>query len=478
MRVKRKILITIIIINILITLLLSIIPIISLAAVRVNQQLSDRIDLIDDSKYPGIKQKIQELQIRHPNWKFKVLYTGLKWEDVIKGETSSHGTNVVSKNIYGADWICSICGKNKTYSGGSWYCASENAVRYMMDARNSLNDSDVFQFLELSYNTSVQYDSSAVKAILTRTFLDDGNLDKYVAKIMDSCKNYKVNPYYIAAKMIQEQGTKGGSTYKMLGSSGNGKFIINDQRKTLTVLTGTKVKNITEYLGKEYTIKNRDGKNVTDKDAAVATGYKVDNGYTIAVLGDVNGDGKIKATDYMRIKNHILGKSKLSDAEKVAADVNNDGNVRATDYMKIKNYILKKSSISIPGEEYYYNIFNIGATGRTTADVINNALNKAKAQEWTTVEKCIDGGVKFIAEGYIDIGQDSMYLEKFNVVNTTKGHSYYTHQYAQDLLYAQNQGTKLKGILSNINAIDYAYTFVIPVYEEMPIIPCARPVSQ
>ena len=71
-----------------------------------------------------------------------------------------------------------------------------------------------------------------------------------------------------------------------------------------------------------------------------------------------------------------------------------------------------------------------------------------------------------------------MYFEKFNVVNTTKGYSYYTHQYAQDLLYAQNQGTKLKAILAGIEAIDYPYTFVIPLYEGMTVEVCQRPASK
>ena len=63
------------------------------------------------------------------------------------------------------------------------------------------------------------------------------------------------------------------------------------------------------------------------------------------ILGDVNGDGSIYATDYMKIKNHIMGKSVLNGAFLKAADVNSDGNVYATDYMKIKNHIMGKSTI-------------------------------------------------------------------------------------------------------------------------------------
>lgn len=65
----------------------------------------------------------------------------------------------------------------------------------------------------------------------------------------------------------------------------------------------------------------------------------------LLVYGDVNGDGNIYATDYVKIKNHIMDKSKLTGIYKKAADVNRDGNIYATDYVKIKNSIMGKGSI-------------------------------------------------------------------------------------------------------------------------------------
>ena len=124
-------------------------------------------------------------------------------------------------------------------------------------------------------------------------------------------------------------------------------------------------------------------------------------------------------------------------------------------------------------ELIFYNIFNINASGTTTADIIKNALIWAKAKGWNTIEKCISGGVDFIANGYITKGQDTMYLEKFDVV----ADEFYSHQYAQDVMYAQNQGEKLRRILESIDATEYAYTFVIPVYENMPSSACPRPSS-
>lgn len=67
--------------------------------------------------------------------------------------------------------------------------------------------------------------------------------------------------------------------------------------------------------------------------------------YTIIIKGDVDGDGKIFATDYVKIRNHIMGKSTLTQVALKAADVNNDSKVFATDYVKIRNYIMGKGYI-------------------------------------------------------------------------------------------------------------------------------------
>ena len=41
------------------------------------QSRSTEIDKIDEQKYPGTKQMIKDLQEKHPNWNFKILYTEL-----------------------------------------------------------------------------------------------------------------------------------------------------------------------------------------------------------------------------------------------------------------------------------------------------------------------------------------------------------------------------------------------------------------
>ena len=67
--------------------------------------------------------------------------------------------------------------------------------------------------------------------------------------------------------------------------------------------------------------------------------------FTIIIYGDVNGDGKISASDYVTIKNHIMDVKKLTDFELTCADANKDGKVSASDYVTIKNHIMDVKKI-------------------------------------------------------------------------------------------------------------------------------------
>lgn len=67
--------------------------------------------------------------------------------------------------------------------------------------------------------------------------------------------------------------------------------------------------------------------------------------YKVIIKGDVNGDSKATASDYVLIKNHIMGSIKLNDIQILGADANGDNKVNAADYVVIKNHIMGISSI-------------------------------------------------------------------------------------------------------------------------------------
>ena len=134
--------------------------------------------------------------------------------------------------------------------------------------------------------------------------------------------------------------------------------------KINTYITGISVSTTVATASGNFTVEEGCSVKIVDKagndvsaSSPVATGMKVAiyddsnnalvRSYPIVVKADVNGDGVIKATDYMKIKNHIMSASQhLTNEYALAADVNGDGLIKATDYMKIKNHIMGVSQIS------------------------------------------------------------------------------------------------------------------------------------
>ena len=60
----------------------------------------------------------------------------------------------------------------------------------------------------------------------------------------------------------------------------------------------------------------------------------------VIVNGDVNGDGKVNAADYIAQRRHILGIIRLDTPYFTAADVNGNGKVQANDYIKLRRFLL------------------------------------------------------------------------------------------------------------------------------------------
>ena len=305
---------------------------------------SSNIDGINESKYPGYKEKIKELQKTYPN--IKLLYTGLDWSTVIKNEYGEPGRNVVQAS-QAKEWKEG----DKTYDTG-WYRASEEAVEYVMDPRNWLDTSNIFQFqkLDTTYGTNKD-DLKKVLIMQKAQYLCDDSISDAFASV---AKNNKINAYHLITRVIQEQGRTG----------------------TSVLSSGAK------YLG-------------------------------------------VDGVTY----------------------------------------------------EGYYNLFNIGATGNGRESVYTNGLERAKREGWTSLVKSITGGGNFVKNNYIDVGQNTLYLQKFSVYNT-KGQLYY-HQYMTNLLAAKSEASiMLSNYMVNNVQNDKSFEFIIPIYENMPKQPSPEPAGE
>lgn len=76
-------------------------------------------------------------------------------------------------------------------------------------------------------------------------------------------------------------------------------------------------------------------------------------------------------------------------------------------------------------------------------------------------------------QAILQYGQDTIYFQKFDVENSDG--KMYWHQYMQNIMAAQSEGARLKKTLTEIDGLDYNYTFIIPVYENMPNETTPRP---
>jgi len=302
------------------------------------EEIKYNID-IDMTKYPVYKEKIEALMEKHPTWKFELLYTGLTFEEAVKGESALHSRNLVPTN-YGGEWICSKCGTTLYDSG--WYCASEKAIAYYLDPRNFLDETNIFQFQDLNGYINGVCTLEGIQSQIEGTYLQG-----YAKTIDAACRNQDVNSYYIVTRMIQEQGREGTS------------------------------------IGK---------------------GMDGGNGYT------------------------------------------------------------------------YYNPFNIGASGNGWDEIYSNALATAKQYGWNTMQKAIEGGIKFCKKDWLENYQNTLYQNKFDIDNRN-GTPLYQHQYMQNLMGAYSEARLMRSMYVDTKKIESNFTFIIPVYENMNSFTAQMPVN-
>lgn len=132
----------------------------------------------------------------------------------------------------------------------------------------------------------------------------------------------------------------------------------------------------------------------------------------------------------------------------------------------------KLISGTYPGYKGYYNYFNIQATG-IGEQVIISGLQEAKKAGWTTRYAALYGGAAKTAENYISKGQDTFYLQKFDVDASYNG--LYWHQYMQNLLAANNESKNVRNSYTSMGVINNNFVFKVPVYQNMPSKACPYP---
>lgn len=278
------------------------------------------------------RAKLTALKNAHPNWFFVPMNTGLDFNTAVSNEMGDKSWIYINDSNTANGWVGNATGQ------GKWAYATQAGVQFHMDPRNSLTDSYIFQFEQLTFNKSY-HTVEAIQNFLNGTFmkgsLPDGSMT-FADAFYQIGSSQGVSPIHLASRVYQEQG-----------------------RGTSPLISGT-----------------------------------------------------------------------------------------------------------YSGYEGYYNYFNVGATGKTDAEVIKNGLEYAKKQGWNTPYKALSGGASTIGNGYIKKGQDTGYLEKFNV-NPNATHDLYTHQYMQNIQAPRSESSSTKTMYANAGCLDSSFVFKIPVFNNM-----------
>ncbi len=180
----------------------------------------------------------------------------------------------------------------------------------------------------------------------------------------------------------------------------------------------------------------------------------------------VSDDGKIK---YVNTEGKVVGTS-VTFAEAITTAAQKNGVnpfFLCSRILGEMGYAGKSGSVTgtVSGYTGYYNYMNVGATDSSTGDAVRNGLATAKKNGWTSPILAIEGGAATIADGYIKAGQDTQYLQKFNVKTNsiTTYHQYMTAiNGAHFMLKTSYDNYKATGTLENKKV------FKIPVYNNMP----------
>jgi len=128
------------------------------------------------------------------------------------------------------------------------------------------------------------------------------------------------------------------------------------------------------------------------------------------------------------------------------------------------------------GEGGAYNFFNYGATDGEGN--IARGIEYAKNAGWTNPYIAIIEGAKLLSSSYVNLGQNTKYFFKFDVVGskilklgetqTVNTNQLFSHQYMTNIQDPNNQAAMLFENYVNVGLSNEELTFIIPIYDNMP----------
>ena len=463
------------------------------------------------------KNALRGLHQKYPNWVFEAQQTGLDWNTVVS-EESKIGRNLVANTSISSwkslsagafDWASNYW---PGFDGATWVQASQDLISYYLDPRNFLTDPYVFQFEIQKYDPSTQT-KEGLNSLIKGTFLEGEAIVPIAGSVIEGGTVIEGSTYNPSAAGSVSGSSSSSSTSSsgsavigpggpganviigngVVTGSGSGSNVIGPYKigEIADKLTGV----INAYAGTwkhtgdagSYTWYYADdnGQNYNDgwhwidgnndgiaecyyfyQDGRMASSTVVD-GYTVDAEGKWLGDdgsiqtkavekksqgGELKKVSYADIIMYAAKESNVSPYVIASTILQEQGSGKSS--------LISGTNGTYPG---YYNFFNTGAYEHDGMTAVTAGLKYAKEKGWNTIEKSIIGGAENYGINYVNNGQDTYYLKKFNVQGSNK----FNHQYMTHVLAAASEGAKVSNAYGTAFK-STALRFKIPVYSNMP----------
>lgn len=476
------------------------------------------------------KAELRQLHAQYPNWVFEAQQTGLDWNTVIQNESvlgrNLVGTESISSYKSLADGAYNWDNGTWTgFDGSAWVAASEEILKYYMDPRNFLDDVFIFQFMSQEYDPNVQT-KEGLESMIKGTFLEGAVKTGNISGSSGSSSSGSSSSTGPGASgsgqssgvIVSPSGGRGGN------STGNGPSGSSpagggaDSGSSVQVQLQSPQASVSRHETERVTasadtvvvgvMPGTDSSGQTGQGtpavsavpgtsagtAGQGTSVQPGSGTAPAVsptpgqnsgtvtAGTSSGPGTAAVPGGTQspgqTDNSVPGASSYADIiMKAAEQTGVNPYVLAAMILQEQGKDGRGNSITGTNSSYpgYYNYFNVGAYASGNMGAVERGLwyasqNDIYGRPWNTPEKSILGGAEFYAANYVNAGQDTLYLKKYNV----QGSNIYKHQYMTNVDGAAAEASYFaEGYAQSLK--DTALHFKIPVYLNMPDTPCARP---
>ncbi|WP_313073911.1 dockerin type I domain-containing protein [Lacrimispora sp.] len=385
------------------------------------------------------KIRLRELHAQHPQWVFRAQKTNLDWNTAVREESQVGKTLVHTSSM--SSWKSMLNGAYNWdtstwvgFDGSSWVTASEDIVKYYMDPRNFLDETNVFQFLSHSYDSNKQT-MDGLQTMTKGTFLSGGSSSGGNSTNSSNTSNPTGN-----TQNAGPGGTVSPATGGSPESSGSGNVSLEAPHASITPKNP---RVLMEYgPGASLTGPSNSAPSSNDTSGTVSGS----SSYANMIMNAATQSG---------VNPYVL-------AAMIIQEQGSAGNGKSV-------------SGTESGYEGFYNFFNIEAYQSGNMSAVQRGLWWASqtgnyGRPWNSSDKSILGGALYYGNNYVKVGQDTFYLKKFNV----QGANIYKHQYMTNVQGAASEGAVFSKAY-NSDMKKTSLEFKVPIYNNMPETPCSQP---